>query len=344
MSHRVVALVVASFVLGSAALAPTATAASDSVTTDITDSADVVGDLVPGMLAQTTENPGITVDAEETPTVEIDEIPESGALSVEFSVDYAVEALPEQDGITPLTTNWPSVVAHVQPTGAGVRVMTAIADDSAPESYDYTFNVPDGTELTDRGDFYYLEHGDDLYGSLQEAWAIDAEGKSIPTNYTWDGNTLTQHVELSTPGIVFPVLADPGWSYSYKFAVTKRASQAKALLTNCFNCEFPVSGAPRAYPRTNQLLPLRVVGLNFECTFQGSRYNSYGNWIGFRFNSTRNHIDGAGSHIIFEFRPRDGRRYIFVSAYIANDSFWVNNAFYRSGAIQTWQKFADNIG
>lgn len=175
-------------------------------------------------------------------------------------MDYALEALPAQEGITPLTTDSPSVVAHVQPTGAGVRVTTAIADGSAPESYDDTFNVPEGTDLTDRGDFYYLEHGDDLYGSLQEAWAIDAEGKSIPTSYTWDGRTLTQHVDLSAPGIVFPVLADPGWNYAYKFPVTKTNAQTKTLLDKCFNCEFPVSGAPKTYPKVNQLLPLKVMG------------------------------------------------------------------------------------
>jgi hypothetical protein len=337
------ALAIASVVGGSALVAPPAAAAPES-TTDIADPAEVVGDLVPGLLAQTVENPGITVGDEETPTVEIDGIPEAGALSVEFSVDYALDVLPGQDGITPLSTDSPSVVAHVQPTGAGVRVMTAIADSSAPESYDYTFDVPEGTTLTDRGDFYYLEHDDDLYGSLQKPWAIDAEGKSIQTHYTWDGQTLTQHVDLSTPGIAYPVLADPGWNYSYKFPISKTTAQVQNLLTTCFNCEFPVSGAPRAFPKTNQLLPLKVVGVNFECTFQGNRYDSYGKWLGFRFNATKNHIDGAGSHIIFEFRPSGGKNHLFVSAYVANDSFWVNNAFYRSGAIQTWQKFANNIG
>lgn len=84
--------------------------------------------------------------------------------------------------------------------------------------------------------------------------------------------------------------------------------------------------------------------MNFECRFQNNRFDSYGKWLGFRFDATKNHIEGAGSHIIFEFTPSGGTNHLFVSACIANDAFWVKDAFYRSGAIQTWRSFAEITG
>lgn len=42
---------------------------------------------------------------------------------------------------------------------------------------------------------------------IDPAWAVDATGKSLPTSYTVQGSTLTQHVDLA--GAVFPVVADP---------------------------------------------------------------------------------------------------------------------------------------
>ena len=177
-----------------------------------------------------------------------------------------------------------------------------------------------------------------------EPWAIDANGNEVPTSFTWQDGTLTQHVDLTSPDIAYPVVADPAWTYGYKFAVSKTAAQARALLRSCFNCYFPVSGAPRAYPSTGQLLPLKVGPFNFECKFAGNSTDSLGRWIGFKFNARKNHIDGLGSRISFGFETVSGKEYLLVSAYIVNDSIWVKNAFYRSGAIQTWQKCANTIG
>ncbi|XRG78987.1 hypothetical protein V5E38_01290 [Rossellomorea sp. GAMAL-10_SWC] len=42
------------------------------------------------------------------------------------------------------------------------------------------------------------------------AWAKDANGNSVPTKYTVDGNTLIQTVEFNENS-VFPIIADPDW-------------------------------------------------------------------------------------------------------------------------------------
>lgn len=52
-----------------------------------------------------------------------------------------------------------------------------------------------------------LEPGEVVVASFQPAWAIDATGMLLPTNYEVVGNTLTQVVD--TTGASFPVVADP---------------------------------------------------------------------------------------------------------------------------------------
>ena len=46
---------------------------------------------------------------------------------------------------------------------------------------------------------------------------------------------------------------------------------------------------------------------------------------------------------MFEFRTVGGVKKLVVSAYIVNDSFWVNNPAYRLGAQNNWAKFAWNL-
>lgn len=62
-----------------------------------------------------------------------------------------------------------------------------------------------------------------------------------------------------------------------------------------------------------------------------------------QFDATKNHVDQYGSNIIFQFQTVSGKRYLTVNAYIVNDAFWLKHSFYRSGAIQNWQKFASNL-
>ncbi len=285
---------------------------------------------------------------DEQPVVSVDNLEDSNvaATGVEFTLDYADELLGEHGGITAFESEDSPVQALVQPTDVGVRVLTVIEDASAPTRYDYTFNVPEGTQLEDAGDVFYLI-GDDLYGSLLPPWAVDAVGNSVPTSYSWKGNTLTQHVDLSSVNIVYPVVADPAWSYAYKFPTGKKtAANARTLLKKCFNCYFPVTGAPKAFPTVGQTLPLKgtiagIGALNMECKFASENYDNQFRWIGFRFNATKNHIDKSGSWISFTFKSVNKENHLLVSAHIVNDMF--AKGIYRAHAIQMWTKFANNI-
>ncbi|MBV7411454.1 hypothetical protein KRX56_01690 [Dermabacteraceae bacterium TAE3-ERU27] len=227
----------------------------------------------------------------------------------------------------------------VQPTSTGVRIMTVIHDREAPDAYSYKVDVPKGTQLLKTEFGYKLDHNGEPYGTLLPEWALDANGKSVPTWYSWDKETLTQHVDLADPSITFPVVADPGWGYTYKYKINKTAEQAKRLLKRCFNCYFPVTGAPKNFPILGEYLKLRDKFFNFECRFAGER-SSRGIFF-FKFKATGRHVDGFGSRIKFVFMKIDNQQYLVVEAYVANNH--MNNPIYRYKANETWQKFANNI-
>lgn len=310
------------------------------------DASAVISEVAPEVLGATSDGDHVSLDETTgSPVVEVldrdDAAPDNVSPGVSFSIDYADELVGTDNNLTVLRGQDESVAAYVQPTGFGVRVLTAISDSSAPTSYDYTFDVPEGTELVESEYVYYLESGDDVLGTVFKPWATDAQANSVPTTYSWSNGTLTQHVDLSTPGIEFPVIAAPAWAYTYYYSVSKTAAKNKALLKNCFNCYFPVEGAPKAFPTAGKLLPLRVAGLNFECKFKSEFSGT--NYFGFQFDATKNHVDGLTSNIIFEFRTINGKKNLVVSAYIANDSKWINNGYYRLGVALNWENFAKNL-
>ena len=222
-----------------------------------------------------------------------------------------------------------------------MRVITAIASASAPSEYSYTFDVPADTVLATSSAGFYLESGSSILGVILPPWATDASGRPVPTSYSWANSVLTQHVDLSSPAIDFPVLADPAWGYAFTFATSKAPAANKALLKRCFNCYFPVAGAPKQFPAPGQLLPLNVWGLPFECKFRADFTGT--NYFRFQFDATKNHVDGLDSNIVFEFKLVGGARKLVVSAHVVNDPWPDIKRLYEAGAAYNWANFAHNL-
>jgi hypothetical protein len=345
---RVLALAaILPFLIGAGAVS----AAADEPV-DVADASATISEIAPNLSDATSESAPVLVDTagDDDPTVAVDAqsapgAEENQATGVSFTIDYAEGGATEDDGISVLKGSDEAVAAYVQPLGSGVRVLTAIADASAPEAYDYTFDVPEGTRLAEGSGLYYLEDDHTTYGSLQLPWALDANGKSVPTSYSWSGKTLTQHVDLSSPDISFPVLADPAWGYTWSYDQKWSGTKNWKLLHNCFNCYFPVAGAPRNFPSYGQDLPLTVGPANFHCKMAQTFSNPDTGYYGWQFNAASGHIDGAGSNIVFEFRnlAGPGNFKLYVSAYIVNDNFWLTHVGYRDGAHANWAAFSRNL-
>lgn len=227
-------------------------------------------------------------------------------------------------------------------------MLTAIASSKASDSYAYSFDVPDGTTLVHTGNVYRLQPpSGPAIGSLQGAWAADSSGRSLKTWYSWQGKTLTQHADLSDTATLYPVLVDSYWNYSSAFALNKTAQQVDNNLHACFNCFFPVAGAPYYFPSYGQDLPLTVgflgVNANFHCTMDITARDT--NAFMFQFFSAPGHIDGPGSVITFTFYSGGGSKHMYVDAYVTNDfgPFGSLNGAYVAAANQTWQTFANNL-
>lgn len=82
----------------------------------------------------------------------------------------------------------------------------------APTEYDFSVDLPDGGsyQFLDNGGVIFFNEGGDYIGGVAPPWAKDVDGDAVPTWFTFENQTLTQHV--NTEGLSatdFPVIADP---------------------------------------------------------------------------------------------------------------------------------------
>ena len=139
------------------------------------------------------------------------------------------------------------------------------------------------------------------------------------------------------------------WSYNFKYNIGRTTpKKAKKALHACFNCDFPVKGAPRAFPKRGQDLPLKAgpFGLgNFHCTFREeySGGDQGGPYYGFSFDTAKGHVDGTGAWIAFTFRTdSNGNNILNVFGYVSKNTY-VPEKLYKNRANAMWSKFAKNI-
>lgn len=340
----------------------------------IYDAQAILGSIAPEILGQTFET-GVAEDVSEQrrpgagltvsfaapdyvvqAAAEVTEIETVVSAPLSFVIEDARTQVANVDGIEVWSTHDDSAATYVQPLEGGVRVLTAIADADAPTAYSYAIDAPAGSELRPSavGYILYSPNGQVL-GSLHDAWARDSNGQAVPTRYEWVGGVLTQHVDLSDPSIAYPVLADPAWTYGVAYAIeTRTVSQIRSQLLNCFNCDFPVAGAPANFPSMGQFLPLTVGLWNFNCTMQSVYYDNNGGgmaWFGWYFSAAASHVDGLGSTISFDFSPAwkpEAPSNVFagmaVNAWIMNSNpAGVPREYYIAGAVLNWATFASNL-
>lgn len=121
------------------------------------------------------------------------------------------------------------VFAHGGPalatTPAGVTKLdpdlVVIEDATASDTYRFTVPVPAGGELRALAsepdsdqlaeEILVVDATGTPVGAYDEAWALDADGRFVPTSYRIEGTTLVQRVQFG-PATAFPVVIDPGYS------------------------------------------------------------------------------------------------------------------------------------
>lgn len=103
-------------------------------------------------------------------------------------------------------------------TGRSVSVNLVIGEAGSSE-FAFDFELPPGVQLLPEADGS-ITIGEPLsagiiavYGEIDPAWAVDANGEPVPTAYVVEGATLTQVVDVTDAAL--PVVADPSISLGW---------------------------------------------------------------------------------------------------------------------------------
>ncbi|MDQ0647295.1 hypothetical protein QFZ53_001491 [Microbacterium natoriense] len=138
----------------------------------------------------------------------------AGGFTMDISLPNADQAGQSEtlaDGSTAYPSNGASANAVI-PTANSVQLLSIIDNNTASENYSYDLTLPAGNRLeaTADGGARVVDEQDTVKVEFEPAWAQDAAGKSVPTRYTVEGNTLTQIVEhQNLTGVTYPIVADP---------------------------------------------------------------------------------------------------------------------------------------
>ncbi len=107
--------------------------------------------------------------------------------------------------ITPLDVENSRVLARAE----GVQALSVLKEGSSTAEFEFT--VPNAaTVVPSNGGYDVMIDVEDINITIAHVaapWAVDAEGVSLPTEYTFANGVITQTVD--TTGATFPVVADP---------------------------------------------------------------------------------------------------------------------------------------
>ncbi|MFB8122446.1 hypothetical protein ACFVG1_21555 [Streptomyces bacillaris] len=121
------------------------------------------------------------------------------------------------------TTVYPNAAAHTDlatqaTVDGGARALVTLKNAAAPTIQRFDLGLPAGATLIADGAGGYdivtsaNGAGAATRGHVDAPWAKDANGNSVPTIYSLDGNTLVQTIETG-PDTAYPVVADPHYTW-----------------------------------------------------------------------------------------------------------------------------------
>jgi hypothetical protein len=277
-------------------------------------------------------------------TISADEFETQTSVTLDGSVSFA-----DQVGDYSVYSNGDATAAvYAKPTPAGAQIIFAAANKSELSSFRVAIPLNMSTVDSRADGSLFVDQTDGAGLFIRAPWARDANGADLPSRYEFDGSVLVQKVDV-TARTAYPVIADPAWDYTNDYGVGSTTPEvAQLTLHGCFDCSFPVPGAPRNFPSAGQALPLTVGPWSFACTFRNEDYRpipGHHAW-GFIFDAASGHVDGIGSWISFDFFQKAGESTytLRVYGYIVNDNpTGLGRPAYLTGATANWFVFAQNM-
>lgn len=234
MSQRLSSIAVVGIV-SVALLAGSPASAEDGVTG--TSPADAVAEVAPDFVADTVpleSNDGVITAALDEGSVAVPEsstdplkIEATDGTTFQISLpsgEVSADAVISPDGAATYDHGDGSASVVLVNPDSSVRIASVLDGEESPTQIDYNYDGLRLVQFDDGGVVGYDENGA-LAVTVAIPWALDANGVSVDTWYTVDGSTLTQHVAHRTPGIVYPVVADPV-NYGGNFMYTQILHEA----------------------------------------------------------------------------------------------------------------------
>ncbi len=138
------------------------------------------------------------------------------------------------------------------------RAVLVIDGEEAASKYRFTKAVPEGHTAKIQADgsirFFDAEGGE--AGGIAPPWALDAEGKKVPTSFALDGDTLIQTVDHD--GAAYPAIADPFWMtvvvvvmlYAPRVAVAATATYNTCARIQCGAAVRAIKSSKEYVPRS----------------------------------------------------------------------------------------------
>lgn len=136
--------------------------------------------------------------------------------------------------------------AIVSRSDGSVQLLSIIQDRTAPTSFDYGIDSEQPLRLALQPDGSITGYTGESVPVLRilAPWATDANGDAVDTHYEIRGDSVIQVVDHTTPGVAYPVVADPQmlwfpWGYAFKFThsetkkIANAASDTQALAIAC---------------------------------------------------------------------------------------------------------------
>jgi hypothetical protein len=282
--------------------------------------------------AKVTTNHAVGLD--NRPELEITFTPPNGNVKhVQIRPAYESESFSD-------TNNRSSAIAsggnRVFAATSGANFARLVAQSFTPSTttaitYETNFGVDSYLVQVENLGLQVITRDGTYLGTITTPWAFDSKGRNLNTWFTLDNSQLTQHISIDKQ-VSYPVTSDPNWSYTFDTMVNTThgvggihaSYRSPAYVTNllkaCFNCYFPISGAPKTYPYVGQTMPLQIQMPIFSfatkpAPVKVSAVYSYG-W---KFTALPGHVDWVGSTITFLwYADFDGRLHLSVVGSIAN--------------------------
>lgn len=92
-----------------------------------------------------------------------------------------------------------------------IRALIHIANENAPERYDFQVQGANRLEKETNGSVLALDANGSVIAFMQAPWAKDAQGTDITTFFETNTNILTQVVKHQGQSLSYSVTADPWW-------------------------------------------------------------------------------------------------------------------------------------